>query len=174
MSIEPPVRKDEKQMHSGRALVAYLCAICLFTSVVTPAAFAQQLVTDDWTAVQSLTPSEEIVITLKSGKKTKGKFLDAGASEVSIERNGKRASVAKDTIAQIHHLKGKDAPGKWAAIGAGVGGGAGFGIGRSKDDCCSAGSSGFVGAIIGLGAGAVAGYFFGATRRKRTLIYKAP
>src|ERR1051326_4684565 len=121
-------------MHSTKALIASLAAAALFISMITPAALAQRMAVDDWTAVQSLTPSDEVVITLKSGKETKGKFLDAGAGEVSIERKGKRESLARDTIAQIHLMKGKAAKGKWALIGAGVGAGVGFGIGETKNN----------------------------------------
>src|SRR5580765_1155997 len=121
-------------MSSRRALISCLIAASLFISVLTPNAFAQRMIFDDWNAVQAVTPGEELVVTLKTEKEVKGKFLDAGAGEVSIERKGKRESVAKDTIAQIHHIKGKAAKGKWALIGAGVGAGTGFAIGRSKNN----------------------------------------
>ena len=161
-------------MVSKRALLSCLAAISLFISVLTPSALAQQMVFDDWTAVQSLTPSDEIVITLKTDKEVKGKFLDAGAGEVSIERKGKRESVAKDTIAQIHLVKRKAAKGQWALIGAGVGAGTGFAIGQSKN------KSGYddyeiypvVGTLIGTGVGAAVGYVFGVSRRKRQVIYQ--
>jgi beta-lactamase superfamily II metal-dependent hydrolase len=98
----------------SKALISCLVAFSLFISVLAPSAFAQQMVFDDWTAVQALTPGDEIVISLKTNEEVKGKFLDAGADEVSIERKGKRESVAKDTIAQLHLVKGKAAKGKWA------------------------------------------------------------
>jgi len=150
-----------------------LVAVALFISVLTPSVFAQQMVFDDWTAVQSLTPSDQIVITLKTEKEVKGKFLDAGAGEVSIERKGKREAVAKDTISQIHLIKGKAGKGKWALIGAGVGAGTGFAIGQSKNhggddqDIYP-----IVGALLGTGIGAATGYVFGISRRKRQLIYQ--
>jgi hypothetical protein len=150
-----------------------LVAVALFISVLTPSVFAQQMVFDDWTAVQSLTPSDDIVVTLKSEKEVKGKFLDAGAGEVSIERKGKRESIAKDTIAQIHLIKGKAAKGKWALIGAGAGAGTGFAIGQSKNH---GGDDQeiytFIGTLVGTGIGAATGYVFGISRRKRELIYQ--
>lgn len=160
-------------MVSKRALISCLAAISLFISLLTPSAFAQQMVFDDWTAVQALTPSDEVVITLKTEKEVKGKFLDAGAGEVSIERKGKRESIAKDTIAQIHLIKGKAKKGQWALIGAGVGAGTGFAIGQSKNhggddqDIYP-----FVGTLLGTGIGAAGGYIFGISRRKRELIYQ--
>jgi hypothetical protein len=150
-----------------------LIAASLFISVLTPNAFAQRMIFDDWNAVQAVTPGEELVVTLKTEKEVKGKFLDAGAGEVSIERKGKRESVLKDTIAQIHLVKGKAAKGKWAVIGAGVGAGAGAGIGQTQnhggDD---QGIYPIVGAFIGTGIGAATGYIFGISRRKRELIYQ--
>jgi hypothetical protein len=151
-----------------------LVAAALFISVLTPSVFAQQMVFDDWAAVQALPPGDEVVITLKTEKEVKGKFLDAGAGEVSIERKGKRESVAKDTIAQIHLIKGKAKKGQWALIGAGVGAGTGFGIGESKNgpNVDDGTTYVFVGTLIGTGIGAATGYIFGMSRRKRQLIYQ--
>jgi hypothetical protein len=161
-------------MVSKRAFISCLAAMSLFISILTPSLFAQQMVFDDWTAVQALTPSDEVVITLKTEKEVKGKFLDAGAGEVSIERKGKRESVAKDTISQIHLIKGKAKKGQWALIGAGVGAGAGFAIGQSKNgpNVDDGTTYVFVGTLIGTGIGAATGYIFGMSRRKRQLIYQ--
>src|ERR1051325_4379555 len=157
-----------------RALTSYCIAFALFVSVLTPTTFAQRMVFDDWAAVQALTPSDEIVITLKTEKEVKGKFLDAGAAEVSIERKGKRESVAKDTIAQIHLVKGKAKKGQWVAIGAGIGAGTGFGIGQAKNSPPVDDGEIYpvMGTIIGAGVGAATGYVFGISRRKRELIYQ--
>jgi len=161
-------------MISKRALISCLAAISLFISVLTPSLFAQRMVFDDWTAVQSLTPSDEIVITLKTEKEVKGKFLDAGAGEVSVERKGKRESVAKDTISQIHLIKGKANKGKWALIGAGIGAGTGFAIGQAKNSPPVDDGEIYpiVGTMIGTGVGAAVGYVFGISRRKRQLVYQ--
>jgi hypothetical protein len=160
-------------MHSVKALIASFCAVALLIAVAAPVALAQRTV-DDWAAVQALTPGDEIVITLKTEKETKGKFLDAGAGEVSIERKGKRESVAKDTIAQVHLVKGKAAKGLWALIGAGAGAGVGFGIGQAKNSppVDDGRIYPIMGTMIGAGVGATAGYLFGISRRKRTLIYQ--
>jgi hypothetical protein len=73
-----------KTVTSKRALISFFTAIALFVSILTPTTFGQRMVFDDWTAVQALTPSDEIVITLKTEQEVKGKFLDAGAAEVSM------------------------------------------------------------------------------------------
>ncbi len=161
-------------MHSIKALLTLYCALALLIAATAPATLAQGTAVDNWAAVQALTPGDEIVITLKTEKETKGKFLDAGAAEVSIERKGKRESVAKDAISQIHLIKGKAKKGQWALIGAGVGAGVGAGIGQTKngpnvDDGIT---YVFVGTLIGTGVGAATGYIFGMSRRKRELIYQ--
>jgi hypothetical protein len=159
-------------MHLMKTLVAGVCAAALLTltAPITPA----QNAVDNWAAVQALTPGDEVVITLKTEKETKGKFLDAGAAEVSIERKGKRESVAKDTIARVHLIKGKAKKGQWALIGAGVGAGTGFAIGQAKNSppVDDGEIYPFMGTVIGTGVGAAAGYLFGITRRKRELIYQ--
>jgi hypothetical protein len=157
-------------MRSMKALIASVLLIAMSASGLV----AQRMIVDDWAAVQALTPADEIVITLKSEKETKGKFLDAGAGEVSIERKGKRESIAKDTIAQIHLIKGKAKKGQWALIGAGVGAGTGFAIGQAKNSPPVDDGEIYpvMGTIIGAGVGAAVGYLFGTTRRNRVLIYK--
>ncbi len=161
-------------MISKRAFISCVAVISLFISILTPITRAQRLVFDDWTAVQALTPGDEVIVTLKTEKELKGKFLDAGAGEVSLERKGKRESVAKDTIAQLHVVKGKAAKGKWALIGAGAGAGAGFAIGQSKNgrNVDDGETYVFAGTLIGTGIGAVTGYLFGASRRDRQLVYR--
>jgi hypothetical protein len=161
-------------MHSTKALMAFFCAVALISAGAAPGALAQGTAVDNWAAVQALTPGDEIVIRLKTDKETKGKFLDAGAGEVSLERKGKRESIAKDTIAQIHFVKRKAAKGQWALIGAGIGAGTGFGIGQAKNSppVDDGEIYPFMGTVIGTGVGAAVGYLFGQSRRKRTLIYQ--
>jgi myo-inositol-hexaphosphate 3-phosphohydrolase len=156
-----------------KALISSFCAVALVVAMAAPAALAQRSALDDWATVQSVTPGDEIVITLKTEKETKGKFLDAGAGEVSVERKGKRESIAKDTIAQIHLIKGKAKKGQWALIGAGVGAGTGFGIGQTKNgpNVDDGQTYVFVGTLLGTGIGAATGYLFGMSRRRRELIY---
>ena len=159
-------------MYLKRTLIAFILAASLLTSAA-PIAFGQSA--GDWSMVQSLTPDEQIVITLKSGKEAKGKLLDANGSEVTIMRKSKRESFAKDTIAQIHHVKSKAQKGKFALIGAGVGAGAGFGIGQSKNGPNVEDGEIYpaVGTLLGTGIGAVTGFFIGQMRRNRVLVYQA-
>ena len=118
-------------MQIKRSLTAFIVATSLVLSLA-PVALAQQPAMGDWSVVQSLSPDEQIVISLKSGKEVKGKFLDAAGNELTVLRKGKHESFAKDTVAQIHHVKGKAKKGQWALIGAGIGAAAGFLFGETR------------------------------------------
>ena len=161
-------------MQIKKGLTAFIVAASLMLSA-GPVTLGQQPAVGDWSVVQSLSPDEQIVINLKSGKEVTGKFLDAAGNEVTILRKGKHESFAKDTVAQVHHVKGKAKKGQWALIGAGIGAGTGFGIGQAKNSppVDDGGIYPVMGTIIGAGIGAASGFLFGETRRKRVLIYQA-
>ena len=160
-------------MQIKRSLTAFMVAAALMLSA-TSVALGQQPSMGDWSVVQSLSPDEQIVISLKSRKEVKGKFLDAAGNEVTILRKGKHESFAKDTVAQIHHVKGKAKKGQWALIGASIGAGTGFGIGQAKNSppVDDGGIYPVMGTIIGASIGAASGFLFGETRRNRVLIYQ--
>ncbi|MGH9971867.1 MAG: hypothetical protein ACREBG_29305 [Pyrinomonadaceae bacterium] len=103
-------------------------------------------------------------------------MIEASETNLTLSRSKKVLNISRDNIQQIHHSTGKAAKGKWAAIGAGIGAGAGTGRGAVKYSPDSDDSEIYivVGLLIGAGAGAAGGALFGATRRKRTLIYEAP
>jgi hypothetical protein len=170
-----PQNQKEDAMQNKRILTVIIVSVSFLISVTSPAAMGQQPAIDDWNVVQSLSPDQEIVIGLKSGNEVKGRFLDAGASELTITRKGKHESFAKDTIAQIQRVKGKAKKGMFALIGAGVGAGTGFAIGQSKNgpNVDDGAIYPFVGTLLGTGIGAVSGFFIGQTRRNRELVYRA-
>ena len=161
-------------MQIKRSPIAFVVAVCLLVSAMGPVAMGQQAVIGDWSVVQSLSPNDSIAISLKNGKDVKGKFLDAGGSEVTIIRKGKKESFAKDNVAQIYHLKRKAEKGKFALIGAGIGAGTGFGIGQAKNSPPVDDGEIYpvMGTILGAGIGAVGGFLFGQAKRKRVLIYQ--
>jgi len=160
-------------MEIKKSLTAFMVAASFMLST-GPVALGQRPAVGDWSAVQSLSPDEQIVVSLKSGKEVKGKFLDAAGHGVTILRKGKHESFAKDTVAQIHHVKGKAKKGQWALIGAGIGAGTGFGIGQAKNSppVDDGGIYPVMGTIIGASIGAASGFLFGETRRNRVLIYQ--
>jgi len=162
-------------MQIKKSPIACIVAVCLLISVIAPAAMCQQAAIGDWSVVQSLSTRDEIAISLKNGNEVKGKFLDAGAIEVTIIHKGRKESFAKDSVAQIYHLKRKAEKGKFALIGAGIGAGIGLGIGAAKNSPPVDDGEIYpiMGSILGAGIGAVGGFLFGQAKRKRVLIYQA-
>ena len=140
-----------------------------------PTAFAQSGIRS-WSTVQSVPVDERLIVRQKDGKTIEGKMIEANDSNLTISRNGKVVNIARDSVQQIQHVKGKAAKGKWALIGTGVGAAAGAGIGATRVSRDHDDSEVWVpvGAIFGAGFGALGGLIFGATRRDRTLLYVAP
>ena len=126
-----------------------------------------------WAAVQALAADERLIVKQKDGRTIEGKMIEASETNLTLSRNGKVVNIARDTIQQIQHSKGKAAKGKWTAIGTGIGAAAGAAIGQSKVKS-DAEIWLPVGFIFGAGIGAVGGLIFGASRRQRELIYQAP
>lgn len=145
----------------------------ILIAAMPPAAFAQR---GDWATVKSVAIDEDLSIKLKDGHKVSGKFSSANDSELTIIRKGKQQVITKDTIAEVYVLKRKAEKGKYAAIGAGIGLGAGAAIGGVEASHTS--DDGYVytivGVIFGAGFGALGGLLFGAAKRKHVLIYQAP
>jgi len=141
--------------------------------VCTPLVVGQQR-SNDWNSVQAISAGAKLLIKLRDGKSSEGKFTSATDTSVQIERKGKVETLTRDSIFQIYEVKRKAEKGKFALIGAGIGAGTGLGIGatkvsRDKDDSELYPK---VGAMLGAGIGAVGGLLFGSARRKRILIYE--
>ena len=157
-------------------LFSLLLACMLFMAQSTVALVKAQGSLHDWSAVQAMATDERLLVKQKDGKTIEGRMIEASETNLTLSRNHKVVSIPRDSIQQIQHLKGKAAKGKWALIGAGIGGAAGAGIGASKVSSSRDDSEIWlpVGLAFGAGAGAVTGLLFGASQRKRTLIYEAP
>jgi len=131
----------------------------------SPLAFVQaQGSVRDWSAVQAVGTDERLIVKQKDGKTIEGRMIEASENNLTLSRNNKVVTIPRDSILQIHHSKGKAAKGKWALIGAGIGGAAGASIGASKVSASRDDSEIWlpVGLIFGAGAGAVTGLLFGA------------
>jgi hypothetical protein len=130
----------------------------------------------EWSVVQAVAADERLILKLKDGKTIEGKMIEASETNLTLSRNSKVVNIPRASILQIHHSKGKAAKGKWAMIGAGVGGAAGAGIGAAKANSIIDDGEIYTvaGLVIGAGVGAVGGVVFGASRRQRELIYLAP
>ncbi|HEY8413660.1 MAG TPA: hypothetical protein VIK76_19735, partial [Pyrinomonadaceae bacterium] len=129
----------------------------------------------DWSSVQQIKTNEKLLVKQKNGKEVKGEMIEATETALVIDRNGKPVSIPRAEVRQVYIVEGKAAKGKWALIGAGVGAGAGAGIGAAKYSPDRDDSEIWipVGLMFGAGAGAISGFLFGTTTRKRTLVYAA-
>lgn len=137
-------------------------------------AVAQQTPTgSDWSAVQRIGTDEKLIVKKTDGKQVKGRMIEATDTTLRIDRDGKPFEIARTDVRQVQVISGKAEKGKWALIGAGIGGGVGTGIGAAKyrSDRDDYGIYVYMGALIGLGAGAVGGLLFGQSRRERNLVY---
>ena len=113
-------------------LFSLLLACMLFMAQSTVALVKAQGSLHDWSAVQAMATDERLLVKQKDGKTIEGRMIEASETNLTLSRNHKVVSIPRDSIQQIQHLKGKAAKGKWALIGAGIGGAAGAGIGASK------------------------------------------
>jgi len=130
----------------------------------------------DWTVVQAVASDERLIVKQKDGTTIEGKMIEATETNLTLSRKNKVVNIARDSIQQIEHSKGKAKKGKWALIGAGAGAAVGGGIGLAKNNSIIDDGELYIvaGVLIGAGSGAVGGALFGASRRHRELIYTAP
>ena len=150
-----------------------LVLVLLLTEL--PVALGQQAGANDWSAVKQINTNAKLIVKQKDGKQIKGSMIEANDNTLTIDRDGKPFSIALTDVREISVTVSKAEKSKWAAIGAGIGAGAGAGIGFAKyrpnwDDYEI---YPVMGLIIGTGVGAVGGFLFGQTRRKRELVYSA-
>ena len=129
-----------------------------------------------WAAVQAVPADDRLIVKQKDGRTVEGKMIEANDTNLTLTRNQQVVNIARDNIAQVEHSVGKAKKGKWALIGAGVGGAAGAGIGLAKSNSLIDDGEIYIPVltIFGAGIGAGVGAIFGATRRKREVIYTAP
>jgi hypothetical protein len=127
----------------------------------------------DWSAVQQIRTDEKLVVKKKDGKEFKGRMIEATETTLTIDRDGKPFGIQRDEVRRVHVISGKAEKAKWALIGAGVGGavGTGIGAGKYRSDRDDYEIYIYMGALIGVGAGAVGGLLFGQNKRHRKLIY---
>jgi len=153
-----------------------LLLVLLLLSSHAPLAFAEETASlSDWTTVKQIKTNERLLVRQKNGKDFKGEMIEASDTTLTIDRDGKPLSIARDDVRQVYVVSGTAKKGKWALIGAGIGAGTGAAIGAAKYSKSVDDSQIYipVGLIIGAGSGALGGLLFGATTRKRELVYAA-
>src|ERR1044072_1663097 len=142
-----------------------LLLVLLLVSIHTPHAFSQQTPSlSDWAAVQRIKTNERLFVRRKNGKEIKGEMIEASDTALTIDRDGKPFSIARNDVRQVYVVSGTAKKGKWALIGAGIGAGVGTGIGAAKYSDSVDDSQIYIpiGLIIGAGSGALGGLLFRA------------
>jgi hypothetical protein len=169
-----PIPGSTKEINVKRKFIPLGLVVALLVTQL-PTAFAQQGSISEWSSVQRIQTNAQLIVKQKNGQELKGSMIEATDSALSIDRGGRPTSIARTDVKQIYVSEGKAEKSKWAAIGAGIGAGAGAGIGAIKYSPESDDSGIYIvgGLLIGVGAGAVGGLLFGASRRQRTLVYSS-
>jgi hypothetical protein len=149
-----------------------ICALAL--ALASPALARTDVVRNDWSAVQALSPGEKIVVRTKDGDRLTGRFDSASDLLINFTHDGKKVSLTRESVQRVQISRGASRL-KGVLIGAAIGGGAGLGAGGilvSKGDInvapTIAGTT-LLGAGIGAGIGAALGM-----GNKNETIYEAP
>ena len=149
--------------------------VLLLLSSHAPLAFSQQASSNDWSVVQQIRTDAKILVKQKNGKEVKGSMIEATDTTLTIDRDGKPFGIPRADVRQVHVIEGKAQKGKWALIGAGIGAGVGTAIGAVKYSPDSDDSELWipVGLMFGAGSGALGGFLFGTSTRKRVMVSDA-
>jgi hypothetical protein len=129
----------------------------------------------DWSAVQSLSPGQKIVVRTKEGDRLTGRFDSATDLLVNFTDGGRKVSLTRESIRLVQLDRGNSRL-RGPLVGALIGAGAGFAVGSIiyfpyRDDITGATVPGFtaLGAGIGAGIGAATG-----KGNKNETVYEAP
>lgn len=157
------------------ALVTALAFALASALACAPAAPAQERAASapsDWSAVQTLSPGQKIIVRTKDGDRLTGTFDSASDLLINFTDGGRKVSLARDGIRLVQLNRGKS---RWkgALLGAAVGGGGGLAAGGwvySQGDFNQVVVHGS--ALIGAGIGAGIGAAFGKGNKNET-VYEA-
>ena len=139
-----------------------------------PAAAQTRRALDDWSALQTLSPGQKIVVRTMDGDRLTGRFDSANDLLLNYEEdNGRKVSLKRESIKLVQLNRGKSRL-NGALVGAGIGGGGGLALGGwaySLDDF----NAGIIAApaLLGAGIGAGIGAALGKGNKNET-VYEAP
>jgi small nuclear ribonucleoprotein (snRNP)-like protein len=150
--------------------------VVLLTSfLLSPAAFAAQTSTNDWSRLTSVAAGSKVTVKLKNGKTIDGKFSSVSDTALALTVKNASREVARDDVLTVHYVVRKD-PTKATLIGLGLGIGAAAIVGTSGSgsgfDSLDAAVTGVM-VVLGAGVGALGGFLVGRSGKKRVLIYEA-
>ena len=152
-----------------------LAAALVFALAAAPAADAQRraAASSDWSAVQSLSPGQKIIVRTRDGDRLTGTFDSASDTRIDFDDDGKKISLTRESIKVVQLNRGKSRL-NGALIGAAIGGAGGFGVGAWVHSYGDFNSSVIYGpGLLGTGIGAGIGAALGKGNKNET-IYEAP
>lgn len=160
-----------------RKSIAILNILLIVALVYSPVAAAQQSAAyAEWGPVKSVPQGSELIIKMKDGQTLRGKLTSVNDTSLRLTgKNSRTETLDRGEVSEIYQSRRKSEKAKYALIGAGVGAGVGGGIGAAKNSppIDDGGIYPVIGVSLGAGIGALAGWLFGQSRRKRVLIYQA-
>lgn len=129
----------------------------------------------DWSELSSVTSGSKLVVKLKNGKTLEGKLTSVSDIGLSLSVRSQPVDLKREDVLSVYQIRKKSAK-KATLIGLGVGaaGGAAIGAagGDSDDFFINRGQLAAGLAVLGGGAGALAGFLVGKSGSKRVLIYE--
>ena len=161
-------------------MASFLFSSVTLTAQETKAPKATQATTanvnNEWSRLNTVVSGSRLAVKLKNGKTVEGKLNGISDTGLSLSVKDKPVEAKREDVLSVYQIMKKSAT-KATLIGMGVGAGVGAGIGvagsndnsfANLDHAVTAGL-----AVLGAGAGALAGYLIGRSGRKRVLIYQA-
>jgi hypothetical protein len=157
-------------------LLALGLALAFALAQATPtAAQARARLLDDWSAVQTLSPGQKLVVRTKDGDRLTGRFDSANDLLINFTDGKRKISLTRESVKLVQLDRG-NSRGKGVLTGALIGAGAGFAVGSFlyfpfRDDMVGAvvPVSAALGAAIGTGVGLSTG-----KGNKNETVYEAP
>lgn len=148
-----------------------------FALAQAPAVTAQQSrarALDDWSALQTLSRGQKVIVRTKDGDRLTGRFDSASDLLLNYEEdNGRKVSLTRESVKLVQLNRGKSRL-NGALLGAAIGGGGGLALGGwayAQDDFNATiiAAPALLGAGIGAGIGAALG-----KGNKNETVYEAP
>jgi hypothetical protein len=158
-----------------RLLALGLTLAFALTQATPASAQARARALDDWSAVQTLSAGQKIIVRTRDGDRLSGRFDSANDLLINFTDGRKKLSLTRESVKLLQLDRG-NSRGRGLLFGALIGGAAGFAVGSVlyfpyRDDMVdtTVPASAAMGMAIGAGIGAATG-----KGNKNETVYEAP
>jgi len=130
-----------------------------------------------WRAVLSIPPAVELDVRARDGRRVRGRLLGASEEALRISQPEAIVELGRADVARVYRVFQRPSELRRLLTGIGASAGGGIGLAIVLGAARGGGPRSAASAIpipLGMAAGAIAGYLFGARMRSRILIYEAP